>query len=604
MNPGFNLLPQSTTPSHSDNPTREAFKSRVEALCAWRLADGNEGALREFQRCHGRAPDATLDSRGWRLLLGLSRHTALGHDPTERVVVVLHGELLNEEGTSPEWVAEQYLRRGESLFPELNGSFALILLDRAEDRLFVIPDRSGSRRLFHSRGSAGHHVTSDLRAQPTDHRPLDILGVGWFLATGIPFDGRTPYEGIRVLPRAHVHELRPDGMESREYWSHGIREPDGPVDEGRLSAGLQELMVQAVRRCADPERDLYLSLSGGYDSIGIASVLGQTLGRKDVRTYSYVHGDVRPGLDAFVAEQVAAELGFAHRSVQSYRGDLLSHLRTNAEMTEAGAMAAYEVDMWQELGPELAAANAPIVLVGEERMGYSGSMTVETVNQLWQRARFKELYLPPTVSRSFPSGLLQRINEAIHEEVRSIIERQPGSHALNVIRFQIGFDQRIVHQLLPWRERYIGAHATVRNPWLDADVLDFMADVPNRLLIGKTLYRRALAELAPNMAAIPKAEREGYRADWRAEIRSHADDLAQWINASDSRLDELIPPSFGLALLDEVLEAPSLRRTWYGVVRRVEWRLRRAGVLPARLPWTAPHNVFREWAILRMALED
>ncbi len=545
----------------------------------------------------------TFESTAWTLHLGLSSEAELGEDASGRVAVVLHGELLNDQGKSAAWVAEEFRRRGESLVPDLRGSFALIVIDRAEDRLLVIPDRSGSRRLFHSEDATGHYVTSNLGAQPTDQHGLDVLGIGWLLAAGIPFNGRTPYDGIRVLPRAHVHELRAGGMASREYWSHGLREPEGEVDESNLVADLKELMVQAVRRRAEPGRDLYVSLSGGFDSIGIASVLSKTLGRSDVRTFSYVHGDAEPGGDAYVARTVAATLGLSHRMYESYHGNLMEHLRANATMSEAAAVAAYEVDMWKELGPELAAASAPVVFVGEERMGFSGSTVVETELHLWRRARFRELRLPPTVSGSFPRGLLGRINESIHDEVRDIIDRQPGSRVLNTIRFQIGFDQRIGHEMLPWRERFIGAHATVRNPWLDADVLDFMKRVPSRLLTGKKLYRRAVAELAPEMAAISPAAREGYRADWRGEIRAHPAVLKRWIMTTTSRLDDLIPPSFGLALLDEVQQIPTLRRRWHNGVRRVKGRLRRARILREPLPATAAHNVFRHWATLRMALE-
>jgi hypothetical protein len=70
-----------------------------------------------------------------------------------------------------------------------------------------------------------------------------------------------------------------------------------------------------------------------------------------------------------------------------------------------------------------------------------------------------------------------------------------------------------------------------------------------------------------------------------------------------SRLDDLIPPSFGLALLDEVQQIPTLRRRWHNGVRRVKGRLRRARILREPLPATAAHNVFRHWATLRMALE-
>ena len=500
----------------------------------------------------------------------------------------------------PADLARRFVERGESLLDALNGSFALIVLDRGADRLFIATDRVGSRRIFCSGNRDGYTLSSDLRAQPTHGYPVDPVGVGWFLASGACVNGRTPYEGVRVLASARVHELTPHGIHSREYWSYAIREPEGPVDEAHLAAELSERLVEAVRRRVDDGSELFFSLSGGYDCRGIAMVLAESLGITDVRAFSYQYGDGKEGSDALVAARIAREAGFSHRTLQSYRGDLLAQMSLEAHLGE-GMQTSTEVDIWPDMIAEFDQAANPVLLVGDEYLG-GPEEPDGSRSKLLYGLRYRGIRVPGPAGRRFPPALARRIQEGLEDDISDIFARQPPTTDSSVYYNYVNYEQRDVGVILPWRERFAGAFVTVRNPLLDTDVLDLVTHVPARLRHGKTLYRRVLADLSPRLDRIPHATHEGYHPNYSVEVTTHAGRLDEWSRTTQSRLDELIPLDFGQRLIRESTRKRPLRRMANRMRRRGRRVLRIAEPEYAQI--LAPHKALQRWAILRMALSS
>jgi len=412
-----NLAPERTTEKEAVENLPEGFAastyrpSRVHARCTPR--SGEQGTPPDDQNGPSFRPVrvVSLESPGWVVRLSLDGPARVGDDPTGRVSVVLHGEIYEPGVSGPSDLARRFIERGESLLDDLNGSFALIVLDREADRLFVATDRVGSRRIFCSDDKDGYTLSSDLREQPTDRYPLDPIGVGWFLASGACINRRTPYEGVGTLGPAQVHELTPDGIRSREYWSYAIREPEGPVDEDQLAAELRERLVEAVRRRVDDGSELFFSLSGGHDCRGIVIALAASLGITDVRAFSYQYGEGKEGGDALVAARIAREAGFSHRTLLSYRGDLLAQMSMEAHLGE-GMLQATEVDIWPEMIAEFERAARPVLLVGDEYHGGPAEQD-DSRGKFLYGLRYRGIGIPGPAGRHFPPALARRSTEGL-----------------------------------------------------------------------------------------------------------------------------------------------------------------------------------------------
>ena len=381
-----------------------------------------------------------------------------------------------------------------------------------------------------------------------------------------------------------------------------------------LAGELAELLVPAVRRRVGGPEDLFLSLSGGLDSTGIAVILAEVLGIRDVRTFSYiasqtygkpndlVRGDEEK--DAFVAARTAEELGFSHEVVDSYEGDLLAHMGLNATLSEGVCQAASEITMWSGLQPKFGEAAHPVLLVGDEYFGLSETEPRDSMAAVWRYLVYNGYVLPDTVRGHVSAPMLRTMQEGLDADRREIEARVSGSRDLNRVQDQLNFQHRKMNVIFPWRERYAARFVNVRAPWLDSEVLDWAVSRGTPGRPGKQTFKDALGLLSTGfMGHFRRSHRDAYHPDRSALIRSAAPELRSWIEGSSSRLDDLIAPGFGRALIESIVAPGSV--PWTAARVRSALGRRVASVVPglgARPRPIHSATLFYRWAILRMAL--
>lgn len=554
----------------------------------------------------GTAPSArVLRSSSWEVHLDMGGSARCGSDSSGRVTVALHGETLDATCADPALIAEGIRSEGKCFVERLTGSFALLVLDEDADKLYAVTDRVRSRRVFASGEEGLYWVSSDLAGQPTGAHALDPVGVGWFVANKAYFLGRTMFEGIRILDRSRIHELTERGIQGREYWVYQPGDASAEGDEVELSLELEELLVGAVERAVQGGPELFLSLSAGFDSRAIAGVLARRVAHPRVRCFSYGPGSALSGPETETARWTAGLLGYPHRTLAAYQGSLPDHLRTNALWAEGMTRPADELDAWRALSTELDLAEHPVILAGDMNFGVGGTPP-QSEEALRRALRFRALRLPKAVEEVLTVDLRDKVQAGMTADFQEMMTRAaPHADGYDSMRQYITFDQRMINQVLPWRERFAGRFATVRNPWLDRDVLDLMTRVPRYLRADRKLFKDTVMRMFPDVFGKERVQSLNM-PDLRSELIRHADDLRRWISTTPSRLDELMPPDFGMRLLD-------LEATAAGRLQQKGTRLKRRGCNrmskifgSAASPAEAvlrPSEVFRRWAILRIALE-
>jgi len=552
-------------------------------------------------------PDGTvqeLSGGGWSLRIATSGAARTGTDPSGRVTVLLQGETFDATESDPAAIAELYLLHGDDFPNYMTGTFGLLALDRAEGRLFAVTDLPRSRRMYVSRVDGSYCITNDLLTQPTHRFKLDPVAIGWILANKAVFMGRTLFDGVQILRRTAIHDLRVDGIESNEYWDYSPGVPDhSGVDPDRCSTELEALLETALRRVTRDEPDIFLSLSGGYDSRGIACFLGDRLGVSGVRAISYTPDADSPMEEIERAGWTAARLGFEHRVLAGFTGDLMRHMRVNAEWGESMSRVCDELDAWLEQSAAFADVAHPVMLAGDMNFGL-GDPDPQDREELVRAARFRSLELPLGLERVLPAATLQTLNDGIWSDFDQMLARTEGLESLHAKRAYVTFDQRMSNTAMPWRERFAGRFAAVRNPWLDADLVKYMSRVPYALRYDRRLFKDTLGRLFPTEFAHGRVQ-GSTQPNLRAAFQASAPEVRRWIRKSTSRLDDLIPPDFGLRLLDAETKVLGLARQRTRRIRdRI--RVRALGNVQTKSPRPGPlpaAEVLRRWAVLRMALE-
>jgi asparagine synthetase B (glutamine-hydrolysing) len=209
----------------------------------------------------------------------------VGHDPSGTVTVVLHGEVYNSAGNQAAWLAQQFAEHGFGWTDQIHGSFALVAIDRARDRVAVITDRLNSRRIFATHTKGGVCISDALAAHSRNSTELDPGGVAWYVANRVVGNSRTLLSGTSVLRRACIHQLGTRGLEAIPYWSYGFGSAPTKRARKQLMEELQTRLIRAVQRRLYDDPDVYLSLSAGYDATGLLGILAYSLRTAGVRCF-------------------------------------------------------------------------------------------------------------------------------------------------------------------------------------------------------------------------------------------------------------------------------------------------------------------------------
>ena len=467
------------------------------------------------------------------------------------VIAVVNGEFydfqrvrtaLKEKGHSfrtdsdSEILIHLYEEHGVECLRYLRGEFAFVLWDDRRKELFCARDRFGIKPLVLSVSRDRVLVASEAKALLKAGVParIDMTSVGVALRQQYLPEGRTVFEGIEQLPRAHaaVFRLRAGNIE-RTHWSYWNLPPANVSTEMRREAVIervQELLSDAVRQRLVADVPVGVYLSGGIDS---AAVLGMMCkhGARPVG-FSVTTGDA---LYSELAHTRASTLfhGTNLEEVHASQLELLSHAGKAVYYAEGLAINGHLPAKYL-LSERARKKGVPVVLSGEGSdelfLGYPHfalDTAVQDGRSIRELAASIEYNNPTSrglmisathTNRALPHFYQTKL--AYGERMREVLN--PLHHeALN--RGALSLDERQRPELLrdsrtAWIDlalsnyilRTLGdgtemAHSIEgRTPFLDHLLWEGLAEVPLRAWVdptyggGKSILRDAVAGLVPD----------------------------------------------------------------------------------------------------------
>lgn len=223
------------------------------------------------------------------------------------VTVVLNGEIYNHArlravlecqgyvfrtDCDTEVLAHGYHFWGASLFPQLDGIFALVIHDARDGSHVAARDPLGVKPLYHVSNAHGAYYASEIKAL-------------------LACDGTIAY-----LPPGHYRV----GSEASQPY-RPAPEPAAPL-HGALAYHaqmLRQLVRAAVQKRVATDLPVAVLLSGGIDSSVV--MYEAALAHDDVTAFSIGADD---GPDALAAQRLCRELGLRHRHITVDGGTLLA----------------------------------------------------------------------------------------------------------------------------------------------------------------------------------------------------------------------------------------------------------------------------------------
>jgi asparagine synthase (glutamine-hydrolysing) len=230
--------------------------------------------------------------------------------------------------TDTEVIVHLYEDHGPAALNRLNGMFAIALWDTRDRSLFLARDRFGKKPLYYARSGDRFLFGSEpkaLLAHPSFRRELDHEALAAYLALEYVPSPQSIFKGMQKLPAGHWLRLRDGDAVVRRWWTfpRPVDEHDATPDE--LAGELRTRIVAAVERRLVADVPLGAFLSGGIDSSTVVASMAELMPAERIETFSVAFQE--PSFDESThARRVAAAFGTTHHEALFTPADLLGVL--------------------------------------------------------------------------------------------------------------------------------------------------------------------------------------------------------------------------------------------------------------------------------------
>lgn len=247
------------------------------------------------------------------------------------IAVVLNGEIYNyreirkeleEKGhrfytkSDTEVLAHLYEEKGESFVKTLNGIFAIALWDNQNKELFIARDQLGVKPLYYyyngKRLIFASEIKSILAARDIASE-IDRVSLDLYLSIGYVPGERTIFSGIKRLPPGSIIKFSNGKFCIEKYWDIEFK-PQWPLSENDATEILLQKIRQAVSRQLVADVPLGVFLSGGIDSSLLVALMS-TLVTNTIKTYNVSFSDSEGFSESDFALCVSNRFKTHHRQI-------------------------------------------------------------------------------------------------------------------------------------------------------------------------------------------------------------------------------------------------------------------------------------------------
>lgn len=437
-----------------------------------------------------------------------------------------------------EVILAAYQQWGESCVEHFNGMFALAIWDSVARKMFVARDRFGEKpfhyvyipqKLFAFASEMKSLWAADLAGRQIHEETLAL-----FTQHGqVEIGEQTIYRGIRRLPQAHCLAVTADGtadgrLQKRRYWDIDPRVRIEDWSDDRYAEGFREHFTNSVNLRLRADVPVGSSLSGGLDSSTVVSVINRLLPETAVqKTFSARFDD--PTRDEgkwmdLVTKSNRVERHDVWPTAERFFEELSDLFWHQEEPFSSASVYA----QWSVM--RLAKENGVTVLLdgqGADEMlagyhSYFNEMTDDLINSFdvlgYLKWRRDCLALHGVVPGSFRRVLSQKTPEPVKRLLKRGLERTralpqvapaqpvyPREFAkVSSLRKLLWWNttREGLVELLRYADRNSMAHSReVRLPFLDHNLVEFVFQVPERLLVRggwtKWIIREAFRGIVP-----------------------------------------------------------------------------------------------------------
>lgn len=470
-------------------------------------------------------------------------------------------------GNDPEFLMHFLEERGLHSVKFLNGSFITALWDSKDKRLALINDPLGFRHLYWTQLNGRLVFASEVKAILEDedfNRVVKDEAVADFFTFGFLLGEKTLFQGIKLLPSGSILLYHQGKVTIENYWQIRYLDNSDGYPPDHYADELAGLLKRALHRRIEGKDRFGILLSGGLDSRVIAAFVREL--QHPLTTFTMGEPNSK---DVIIAHTLSRKLGSNHNFFQLKPEELIRYAPEAVWLTDGMYNCLNSQVLWiaDKLRREVDVVLEGIQLLDSFYHFWEVPLLRDKRRNLRKDLIFMKRIFSPSLD---PVKTMKRLSSLFSPHYYRKIKDYPLSSLYETVLNKPAEDwplhDRLDYHFLTQRLRRFTSYGPfllrsrlkVRCPFLDRELLDFLTTLPAKYRSqDKSLYRRMLINMAPDLAEIPW-ERTGLQLkagtlrfvlrkiqqQWNWLFKpdftySHLVDYSQWL-AKDMRIQRFL----------------------------------------------------------------
>lgn len=433
------------------------------------------------------------------------------HAEADGVEVFVYGypyHNINRAWISARQLNQYYLQNGLDFVTDMEGSYAIIILDKQKGECLVIIDRYGVYNLLYTTHGEKLVISDNMgellaelpKASINRRSLLEFLNFGYVMGT------KTHIEGVYQFKPAAVHTINSSlHITENPYW-HFVTQEDGASSRALTKEELRTLFNQNVLATLQLGEKISLPLTGGMDS----RVTFSACFPEKERLHCYTHG-IEGCLDIEIARKIAALVGVPH-DVYAVNKEWIKNIpqiaERHAEALDGRINAILSAHLENSLANEENKGEVFLTGIGGEMLrwyytheGFLGLTTHEevaaTLCERVQRTASFDVYTDydsTEIKQLLDSSMLETIKDTTIKDPCRLVEYY---YIHNTV---FNFDSPQV--------RMVGRHFKIFNPYLNARIMESIPFFDEEDKKNRGLHKYMISRNNPQIASIPTSQDE------------------------------------------------------------------------------------------------
>lgn len=483
-----------------------------------------------------------------KISISYSKNITFAKSKDENIIILLSGNIYQDiqlsNVSTEEYLLNKYILHNKDFVKYLNGSFCLFFIQKDTSEIYFATDRLNTRKIYKFEKDRKLIFSTDINSLPLKDCKLSYAGISSYLINGIMLNNLTIFEEVIKLERASLNKIGAFDVISNQYWNYNFTDEYKNRSLSELTDELHELYLKSLNKIIHGKKNIFISLSGGYDSRGVAAMVKKnSANNTNITCFSHNFDNDIKDTDSDIARQIADKLGFNYKLLISYNKSPLQTFKINAELGHALASFCKESDAWEKINKDFEQYENSILLTGDM---YDGTYVDfhGNIKRALEKARICEPSFLQEYKNYFSTESLKHLYESWDAEYNKILKNvSVHDNMVNLLDY-LYMDQLIPNLYGIARECFQMPFIETATPYYDNDILDFIQKITPELRNRKELHKLTLAKYYPEIFSIKFSSRIwGKEPMWIDEIKSFSNDFIQNINDNESMLDNVIMPA-------------------------------------------------------------